>query len=156
MNKLLIIMLSLGLALSASAQPKLGGTVRQHSKIRGGGGTKSNVIVVAPAYRFNPYYVGLGFRGFYGSPYGFGYSPFYDPFYHNQRVNEQASQLDLAVEDIKEEYDYKIDAGKDDKSLSKDERKQKVRDLKHERDDAIIEAKKSYYKEKEQARKNQE
>jgi hypothetical protein len=150
-------MLSLGVAVSASAQPKLGGAVRQQATIRGGGGgyshPKSNVIVVAPSYSINPYYGRPGFGRFYGSAFGFGYSPFYDPFYQYPRVQERPSPLDLAIEDIMEEYDYKIDSTKHDKSLSKDDRKQKVRDLKHEKENAIIDAKKSYYQQKDQ--KNQ-
>jgi hypothetical protein len=150
MNKLLIILFSLGLTVSASAQPKIGGTVRQGTIIRGDGyKTRPNVTVVVPAYPINPYR--FGYRPFYG--YGaFGYSPFYDPFYA-PRVESRPSQLDLAIEDIKEEYKYKISSVKDDKTLSKDERKQKVRDLKYERDDAIIEAKKRYYQKKDQAEK---
>jgi hypothetical protein len=151
MNKLLIILLFLGLTVNASAQPKIGGTVRQGAIIRDGGyKTRPNVAVVVPAYPINPYYR-FGYRPFYG--YGaFGYSPFFDPFYA-PRVESRPSQLDLAIEDIKEEYSYKISSVKDDKTLSKDERKQKVRDLKHERDDAIIEAKKSYYLKKDKADK---
>jgi hypothetical protein len=159
MNKLLIIILSLGIAASAAAQPKIGGPARQSTRInRGGGytGGKPNVTVVVPAYPVNPYY-GLGYRNFYGPRLGlgFGYSPYYDPFYYD-RYDRRPSQLDLAIDDIKEEYNYKISSVKDDKSLTKDERKQKVRDLKHEREDAIIEAKKSYYNKKDQAKKADE
>ena len=154
MYKLILIILSFTFVLKLEAQPKLGGNAQRITSINRGGinnGGKSNVIVVAPApvYRYNPY-VGLGYRNFYG--YGFGYRPYYDPFYSYQRVEREPSELDLEIEDIKEEYSFKIDTVKDDKSLSKDERKQKVRDLKHEREDAIIEAKKQYYKKKEQKR----
>ena len=162
MNKFLIILLSLGFTFGASAQ-KIGdanrrslssgsGSVAPSTKVR------SNVVVVAPVYRVNPY-MGMGFgrMGYSRFGYGFGYSPFYDPFYNPyQRVQEQPTELDLAIEDIKEEYEYKIDVVKDDKSLEKSERKQKVRDLKHQREDAIIEAKKLYYQKKDQNKKDQE
>jgi len=158
MNKILIIILALGVTIGASSQPKLGRTVRQQTTVRGGGrtNTKSNVTVVVPSYGYNPYYGGLGYRNNFSYGLGFRYSPFYDPYYQYDRIEDRPTQLDLAIEDIKEEFDYKIDSAKDDKNMSKDERKQKIRDLKHQREDAIIEAKKSYYQKREQANKEQE
>ena len=158
MNKILMIILALGVTVGASAQPKLGRTARQQATIRGGGrtNTKSNVTVVVPSYGYNPYFGGLGYRNYFGYGLGMGYSPFYDPYYRYDRREDRPTQLDLAIEDIKEEFDYKIDSVKDDKTLSKDERKQKIRDLKHQKEDAIIEAKKSYYREKDQAEQEQE
>jgi hypothetical protein len=152
-------MLSLGLAVSASAQPKLGGMARRgFSAPNVRSNPKTNVTVIVPSYRFNPYYGGLGYRSMYGfaSPYAFGYSPFADPFYPSQRVVAEPSPLDLAIDDIKEEYNYRIDNAKDDKNLSKDERKQLVRDLKHQREDAIIEAKKNYYQKKNHMNQDQQ
>lgn len=130
MKKLLVIVLALGLVSGASAQ-KVRGNIR-------GLAPRTTIVRVVPAY---PYY-GYGF-GYRYSPF---YSPFYDPFYAFPRQESRPSELDLQIEDIKNEYSYKISTAKDDKTLSKDERKQKVRDLKHEREDAIIEAKKNYYK----------
>jgi len=147
MKKLLVILLSLGLTLGATAQPKIGGGFRGGSSGGGVHYVRPRVTVIAPVAPIYPYYgfgYGLGYG--YGSRFGFGYSPFNDPFYYDRRrTEERPSQLDLQVDDIKSEYSYKIDNVKDDKSLTKDERKQKVRDLKHEKDQAIIDAKKSYY-----------
>ena len=147
MKQLLILFLSAGLALGATAQPKIGSTFRSGS-IRGGGVhggglrySQPRVTVIAP-YAYAPAYRSFGY-GYRYSPF---YDPFYDPFYRSPRYASKPSQLDLAIEDIKEDYDYQIDSVKDDKSLSKDERKQKVRDLKHLRENAISEAKKNYYK----------
>ena len=141
MKKLLVIMFSLVLALGAEAQPKIGGTFRGGRIHPGVGGgihyVRPRVTVVAPYTSFYPYGFGLG----YGL--GYPYSPFYDPFYH--RYESRPTQLDLQIEDIKDEYKYKISTVKKDKSLAKDERKQKVRDLKHEREQEIIDAKKNYY-----------
>jgi hypothetical protein len=144
MKKLLVVLFALGLVMGADAQPKINGGFRGGS-IGGGvtGGSRSGgvhyvaprVTVIAP-YAAYPYY-----------GYGYGLSPFYSPFYGPRYYEKEPSQLDLQIEDIKNEYSFKISSVKHDKSLAKDDRKQKVRDLKHERDDAIIEAKKSYYQE---------
>ncbi|WP_018615630.1 hypothetical protein [Segetibacter koreensis] len=141
MKKILIALLSIGLTLGASAQPKIGGGFRGGGSIGGGGVhyVRPRVTVIAPYTYVSPYY-GLGYR--------FGYSPFYDPFYRYPRYDERPSQLDLQIEDIKNDFSYQISTVKHDKSLAKDERKQKVRDLKHQREDAIIEAKKNYYAQK--------
>ena len=133
MKKSLIMLLAFALTLGASAQPKIGGG------FRGGGGVhyiRPQVTVIAPYTYARPYY-GLGF--------GYGYSPFYDPFYR-PRYLAGPSRLELQIEDIKNDYSYQISTVKHDKSIPKDERKQKVRDLKHERDDAINQAKRDYYK----------
>ena len=138
MKKLLVILFSLVLTVGVSAQPKIGGGFR--GGYSGGGNVhyiRPRVTVVAPYAPIYPYYG-------YGAGLGFGYSPFYDPFY-GQRYQARPTQLDLQIEDIKNDYSYKIATVKDDKSLTKDERKQKVRDLKHEKDQEIIDAKKSYY-----------
>lgn len=147
MKKLLIIFFSLGLTLCATAQPKIGGHFQGGIRSGGshGGGVRyvrPRVTVIAPYARMYPYYRP-------GLSLGFGYSPFYDPFY-NQRYETEPTQLDLQIEDIKNNYDYKISSAKDDKTLSKDERKQLVRDLKHQKDQEIIDAKKSYYSSKDQ------
>lgn len=136
MKKSLIILLAAVMTLGASAQPKIGGGFR-------GGGDMSyvrpRVTVIAPYSYIRPSYgLGLGL--------GYGYSRFYSPYYPYRRYAERPSQLDLQIEDIKNDYSYQISSAKHDKTLPKADRKQKVRDLKHQRDDAIIEAKRNYYK----------
>ncbi|MCW3111713.1 MAG: hypothetical protein JWR18_109 [Segetibacter sp.] len=152
MKKLLVILFSLGMTLSVTAQPKIGGGFRGVSpRVHGGGGVRyvqPRVTIIAPYTPIYPYYgYGLGYGSRFGlsSRLGYGYSPFNDPFYNQRFADERPSQLDLQIDDIKNEYEYKIDTVKDDKNLSKDEKKQKVRDLKHQREDEIIEAKKKYY-----------
>jgi hypothetical protein len=159
MKKLLIVLLACGLGIAASAQPKINQGFRGGSLSGGinhGGSYKGNVeyvrprvTVIAPVAPIYPYYgYGLGYGlGYRYSPF---YSPFNDPFYGRRYAEERPTELDLQIEDIKNEYKYKIDNVKDDKSLSKDERKQKVRDLKHQREDEIIDAKKSYYQAKDE------
>ena len=152
MKKLLIVLLTVVLGIAADAQPKinqgfkggsLSGGVAPGNYSKGNVGyVRPRVTVVAPVRPIYPYY-GFGYR--YAPFYSPFYSPFNDPFYGQRNFEERPSQLDLQIEDIKNEYEYKIDTVKDDKSLTKDERKQKVRDLKHQREDEIIEAKKKYY-----------
>jgi len=127
MKRLLIILLSVGLVAGASAQ-------RVHV---GGGGYhyRPRVTVVYGAYApFYPYY-GFGYSPFgypYYSPYGYGYN--------------RPSKLTLQIEDIKNDYRDKIWSVKHDKSLSKQVRKEKVHELKHERDQLIDDKKRNYYK----------
>jgi hypothetical protein len=151
MKKLLVILFSLGLTLGATAQPKIGGGFRGGSYGEGVHFIRPRVTIIssiAPMYPYYAYGYGQGYG--YGSRFGLGYSPFNDPFYNQRRTEERPSQLDLQIEDIKSEYGYKIDNVKDDKTLTKDERKQKVRDLKHEKDQDIIGAKKRYYSAKDE------
>ncbi|MGI8634163.1 MAG: hypothetical protein ACR2KZ_02040 [Segetibacter sp.] len=132
MKKLLVVLLAVGLGVVAEAQPKINRSFREGSL--SGGSYKGNaeyvrprVTVIAPVAPIYPYY-GSGFDYRYSPYYSPFYSPFNDPFYNRRNVEERPSQLDLQIEDIKNEYKYHIDNVKDDKSLSKDERKQKVRD----------------------------
>jgi hypothetical protein len=136
MKRWMVCMLALGLTLGATAQ-----TI----KTPRGYYPRARVIRVAPVVRY-PFYggaMGLGFG------YGYGYNPygFYSPFWNSPRVIETVpSQLSLQLEDINNDFQYQIKNVRKDKTLAKEERKQKIRDLKHQREDAIIEAKKSFYK----------
>lgn len=145
MKNLLIVLFSLTLTMAATAQVKIGNGFRGGYRSGGYAGIEHylgpRVTVIAPYRSMYPYYG-------YGS--AFGYSPFYNPFYNEPRVVARPTQLDLQIDDIKNEYSFKISSVKHDKSLEKDDRKQKVRDLKHQREDAIIDAKKSYYKEQDE------
>ena len=84
-----------------------------------------------------PYY---GFSPFYGyPPFGFGYG------YGYGRYNSRPSQLDLQIEEIRNTYANRIWVAKRDKTIRRKERRKKVHELEHERDQAIIDAKKAYY-----------
>jgi hypothetical protein len=136
MKKLLVLLLVMGVAFGAYAQAKInrGGAIRSFRP-------RTTIIAVAPVL---PYY-SMGYGARYGYRFSPFYDPFYDPFYSSQRFESKPSELDLEIEDIKNDFDYKIDNVKDDEALSKQDKKQRVRDLKHQRDDAIIEAKKKFY-----------
>ena len=125
MKRLLVILLSLAFVTGASAQGH-GGTTGYHY-------VRPHVTVVYGAYApFYPYY-------------GFGYSPFGYPYYAPYGYS-RPSKLTLQIEDIKNDYRDKIWSAKHDKSLSKEQRKEKVRELKHERDQVIEDKKRNYYK----------
>jgi hypothetical protein len=129
MKKLLIILFSLGLSVAASAQHVRGGGYH--------GGVRR--VVVVPSYSigvgaFAPYY-GYGFYNpwFYGYPYGYNNSP-------------RPSKLDLKIEDINNDFKDKKWSVKHDESLSRKERKEKIHELKVDRDQQILDTKKNYYK----------
>jgi hypothetical protein len=121
MKKLLVIsVLSLAVVFSASAQKFIrGGGFYGGPRVYIGGGWG----IYAPLY-YNPYWA--------YPPYGYGY---YRP----------TSRLDMQVSDIKYDYSEKIASVRMDKSLTHKQRRQKIRELKHERDNAIQDAKRNYY-----------
>lgn len=127
MKKLIVILVITFLATGAFAQ----------KGFRGGG-----VRIIAPRPvialgAYSPFY--YGYNPFWGYPNGYGFN---NGYYH------RPTKLDLQIADIKNDYQQKISAAKGDKSITKSERKQVVRDLKHDREQAIIEAKRDYYKTK--------
>jgi hypothetical protein len=138
MKNILMMILGVGLALgAAAAQPKLANGGRLV-----GGGRPAKVIVVRPSYGYYPYR--LGYNPFY-SPF-YGYNAFYYSPYTFQRT---PSKLDLEIEQINNDYHHEIAEARHDETLSKSERKHKIRDLRHERQNSIIDAKKGYYEKKE-------
>ncbi len=123
MKKLLAIILLLQLAFGASAQHFRGG-FHYYARPRVSVG------------------VGLGF--YPGYPY-FGYSPFGYPGYRYGYA-ARPSKLTMQIEDIKADYKDKIWSAKHDKSIPRHERKLKVHELKHQRDQEIADLKRNYYK----------
>ncbi|HLK29315.1 MAG TPA: hypothetical protein VKT28_12110 [Puia sp.] len=120
MKKLLIVMISLALAGTASAQ-RFG---------HGGVYYRPRVVISSGFY---PYYgVGFGFNPFF--PYGY-------PYYNNR-----PSKLDLQIQDIKNDYKDKIWSAKHDTSLTRKERRDTVHQLKVQRDNEINDLKKNYYR----------
>jgi hypothetical protein len=127
MKKLLIVLFAVGLALGASAQRGHGGYYH------GGGYSRSHVAIGLGVYApFYPYY-------------GFGYSPFY-PYGPAYGYTSRPSKLDLEIADIKNDYADKIWSAREDNSLTHKQKRQKVHELKQERDQEIIDAKRNYYK----------
>ncbi|MEP6747504.1 MAG: hypothetical protein ABJB86_07245 [Bacteroidota bacterium] len=128
MKKIITIAVAVGLTMAVAAQ---------HGLNRG------RIYIGVPAYSY-----GLGYVPFYYSP--FGYYPFGYPYgYRNgYRIS---SRLQVEVDDIKNDYSDKIKSAKHDTSLSKDERKKIVHQLKMDRDKAVYDAKVNYYKPKKPA-----
>jgi hypothetical protein len=85
------------------------------------------------AYYYAPFYYHPFWHGYYGYPA-------YNNYYY------RPTKLDLEIADIKNDYAEKIWSARQDKTLSGKERRQEVRELKHERDRAIINAERNYYK----------
>jgi len=130
MKKLMVIVLALGLAMGASAQ-RFG-----HGSIGGG----RHVYIAPPRVSVG---VGFGYAPFY-SPY---YSPFgYYPYGYNNVYGHRPTKLDLKIEDIKNDYEDKIWSAKHDESLTRKERRKIVHQLRAERDQAVTDAKRNYYK----------
>lgn len=130
MKKIMIVLLSIVVATGVSAKP----AAHFGGGFHGGGfhgGGRTTVVV------------GGGFYSPFYSPWGYYYGY---PFYPYATAPTPPSKLDLQIQGIKVDYNDKIKSAKMDDSLTKQEKKQTVRQLKTERSQAIIDAKKNYYK----------
>jgi hypothetical protein len=134
MKKIIIVMTSLTLAITASAQ-----------RVSHGGGHISH----GPVTRVyvSPYSYGFGYGfPYYGSPY-YGYGPFgYSPFGYGYPSNYRRMpyQLNMEIETIKSDYQNQIKTTRKDKSMSAKQRRQNIRSLKDQRDKDIVTAKMDY------------
>ena len=97
----------------------------------------TRVIIASPGIGY-----GFGCSPFYYSPFGypFGYPHSYSNTY------KTSSRLQMKIEDIKSDYKDKIWLAKHDTTLSKDERKKIVQQLKIDREKAVQDTKVNYYK----------
>lgn len=123
MKKLLLILFLAGISMGSFAQH--GSTAR--------------------VYYYHPrVFVGLGAYSPLYPYYGMGYGPYfgYPPYGYPNR----ASKMELQIEDIRNDYRDKIKSAKSDQGLSKKEIKEIVKKLKAERNQAIDDLKKNYYK----------
>ncbi len=126
MKRLIILMLTFGMISAASAE-RLAVNYKNP---------------VAVHYRPRPVFIGGGFYPYY-RPY-YGYNPFYTPTYYS--YENRPSKLDLQVEDIKKDYDDKKWSVRHNDQLSGKEKRKEIRDLNHEMDAAVTDARKNYYK----------
>jgi len=120
MKKISIVLFSVIIALSASAQK-----VIVHPEIH----TGPRVLYYPRPYFYNPYY--FGFNYWYGSP----------AYYYTR-----PTKLERQIQDTENEYSDRISSVRADDSLSGHDRRAKIRDLRHERNQAIDDLKKNYYK----------
>lgn len=120
MKKLMVLSFICAVSYTASAQHTKGGHFRSHSD------------------------VSIGIVSHYGHGYSF-YNPYYTYPYWGYNYS-RPTQLDLNIQDIKNEYQDRIRSVRHDKTLTREDRKKNIRALKYEREKAIIEAKREYYK----------
>ena len=118
MKKISIVLFSIMIALSASAQKR----VVVHPVVPVG----PRIVYYHPYW--HPYF---GFNYWYGQPAYYYYHP---------------TKLDRQITDIENEYSDRIYSVRKDDSLTHHERRVKIRELRHERDQAIENAKRNYYK----------
>jgi len=130
MKTLLIILASLTLTLGASAQRKGGHYHIYHPR-----------VVVAPSVGFG---FGYGYP-YYGYPY-FGYPYYGYPFGYPSPYAYRRTpyKLSLQIQSIKIDYANQIRDARHNKSLSHSQRRQEIRSLKSERDQAIISAQQNF------------
>jgi len=119
MKKLFVILFSLALVISAAAQHRYIGR-HYYSRPR-------TTVVLSGGYY--PYY-----------SYPYGYSYLGQPYYY------RPSRLTLEIEDIQSDYQDRIWSVRHDNSISKRERRMRIHDLKSQRDQAIRDAERNYYK----------
>ena len=136
MKKLFVILFSLGLALGASAQRgghvgggHFGGGYAHSPRVFIGGG-------FGYGYGFGPYYP---YYGLY-SPWGFGYPP---PYYYG--YGAMPSRLAVQIEGIKSDAKEEIKMTRHDKTLTHADKRAKIKQLKTDRDQAVVQARKDFY-----------
>jgi hypothetical protein len=127
MKKIIAILLLAVTVQSASAMVPNGPVRGFH----GGGYYHPRTTVVVGGGFYNPYF----------SPFYYGY-----PYPYTAVVPYQPTKLDMQIANIRNDYADKIESVKMDKDLTGKERRAQVREFKRERDQAILEAKRDYYK----------
>lgn len=133
------LMMSVAVTSAFAAGPGPGRGGFHGGGFRGGGRT----VIVGGGF-YSPFYSPWGFGwGWGGYPYPYYAAPY------------RPSKLDLQVMDIKNDYADRISSVKMDRDLSGRERRQEVRQLKRERDNAVYDAKRNYYKQAMERRQQQ-
>jgi hypothetical protein len=99
-------------------------------------------VYIAPFYSYGPGfnypYFGYPFYSypFYGNPYGYG-----TPYYRSPHI---PYKLALEIQSIRTDYKNKIKETRKDRSLSHSERRHKIRSLKAQREQEIIDAQRNF------------
>lgn len=138
MKQILVLLVATIISLGVQAQRK---TIRGNFRPQVSQQQQPKVVVISPRPYYNPY--AYGFSN-WGTPWGFNRFG-YDPFFGYSRQASIPSELELSLDQIRNDFAYEIANVRGDKSLSKSERKSRIRALKHERENAILEAKRNYY-----------
>ena len=126
MKKLAIILFMAGsFATMASASAQF------HGYVRGG---SYRPYIVHHYYYYDPFL----------SPYWYGYPYYMYPY--GYQPTPRASKLDQEIADLEHDYSQKIASVRMNHSLSRPERRAHIRALRHQRNEAIENAKRNYYK----------
>jgi hypothetical protein len=133
MKKLLIVLFSASLALGASAQ--------RVGHLSGGGYVyRPHVVVgVGLGYGYGPFFPYYG----WGGPWGFGYPYGYPPYYYG--YGTPPPRLAYQINGIKSDYQAQIKDTRHDKSLTHKEKRERIKQLKHDRDQAVVQARRDYF-----------
>jgi hypothetical protein len=123
MKRVFVMLSFMAIVIAASAQKRIGTQYYRYYRPR-------TSIVVSGGYGYYPYYPMYYDYGFWGQPY----------YYH------RPSKLTLQIEDIQSDYKDRIWSARHDDQLTKREKKQKIRELKSERDMAVRDAERNYYR----------
>ncbi len=137
MKTILAVMVALSLCVGASAQKRGGGFYHSYAAPR---------VVIAPSVGFGYGYgypaVGLGFGyPFFGYPY-YGYPN--SGYRGNYGYGGNSAKLALQIQSIKLDYKAQIKETRHNKSISHSERRAQIRNLKNEREQAIITAQENF------------
>ena len=129
MKKLIIILFATVITSASFAAPVAEGPGHGHGGGGWhGGGFRSRVYIGGGWY--NPWYGPWGYYGYY--PY-YGYST-------------PPSKLDIQIDAIRVNYADKIKSARMDHELTRDGRKRVIKDLKTQRENEILQAKRDFYK----------
>jgi hypothetical protein len=136
---LFILLFSLGLAYGASAQRfgGHGGVAFGHGGYYGGGYYPRTYVGVGFGFGYPFGYYPYGWYGPWGYPYA------YPPYYYG--YGAMPTQLELQIKDIKNDYDQQIKDVRHDKALTHPEKRQKIDQLKADRDNAVVQARHDYF-----------
>lgn len=125
MKKTMMILLLIAMVTGASARVPAG-------HIGGGFARGPRTTVIVGGGFYSPFYAPFGWYG--------------APFYPYATIPYQPTKLDMQVQDIKNDYSDRIASVKLDNELTGKEKRQKIRELKQERNQAVLDARKNYYK----------
>jgi hypothetical protein len=126
MKKVIIMLLSVTLAVGASAQ----GKGFHHGYV-----ARRVIVIPYISYGFGLGYPYLGYPYYpYGYPYGY-------PYYYSGRM---PYRLSMEIQTIRDDYKQQIKETRRDKSISHAERRKDIQSLKIQRDQAIINAERNY------------
>ena len=126
MKKLIIILIATVITTAASAMPGHGW---RGGGWHGGGYYQPRTIIWGGGF-YNPWY----------SPWGYGFYPYY-----GYRPSPP-SKLDLQIEQIRVNYADKIRSVRMNHDFTREERRKEIKDLKNNRSNDILTAKKNFYK----------